>query len=75
MLGLALQIIACAVTLIATWQIGNKRVSGPALNVVAALCFTVVNVYAGLWLCAAFSATMATMNARNVMRWREERGA
>lgn len=75
MLGLALQIIACATTLAAAWLIGNKRVSGPALNVVAALCFVAVNAYAELWLCAAFSAAMGIVNARNFMRWRRERGA
>lgn len=70
--GLVLQIIACGTTLAATWLIGSKRASGPALNIVAALCFAVVNAYAGLWLCSAFSATMAAMNLRNFIRWRKE---
>ena len=70
--SLTLQIIACGTTLAATWMIGNKHVSGPALNVAAALCFAVVNAYAELWLCAVFSATMAAMNARNFFRWYRE---
>lgn len=73
--SLVLQIIACGTTLAATWMIGNKHVSGPALNVAAALCFAVVNAYAELWLCAAFSATMAMMNARNFIRWCKEETA
>ncbi len=72
-LGLMLQVIACGTTLASTWLTGNKRTSGPALNIAAALCFAAVNAYAGLWLCSAFSATMAAMNARNFIRWcREE---
>lgn len=70
--GLILQIVACGVTLAATWLTGSKRTSGPALNIAAALCFAVVNVWAGLWLCAAFSATMAVVNARNVLKWYRE---
>jgi rare lipoprotein A (peptidoglycan hydrolase) len=69
---LMLQIVACAVTLLAVWLMGNKHVAGPALNVAAALCFAVVNAYADLWICAAFSATMAAVNARNYIRWRRD---
>lgn len=67
--GLILQIIACGTTLAATWLVGNKSTSGPALNIAAALCFAVVNAWAGLYLCAVFSATMAAMNARNWIKW------
>jgi hypothetical protein len=70
--SLILQIVACGITLAATWMTGNKHVSGPALNIAAALCFAVVNAYADLWLCAVFSATMALMNARNLIRWQKE---
>lgn len=70
--GLILQIIACGTTLAATWLTGNKRTSGPALNIAAAMCFAVVNAWAGLWLCSAFSATMAAMNARNFIRWKRD---
>jgi uncharacterized protein (TIGR02594 family) len=69
---LALQIVACAVTLLAVWLIGNKHVSGPALNAVAALCFAVLNASADLWICAAFSAAMAAVNVRNFFRWRRD---
>jgi hypothetical protein len=68
-LELMLQVIACGTTLAATYLIGNKHVAGPALSVMAALSFAVVNAYAGLWLCAGFSATMALMNARNFICW------
>jgi hypothetical protein len=71
--GLILQIVACSVTLAAAWLIGNKHVSGLALNIVAALCFAAVNAWAELWLCAAFSATMGLVNARNLIRWMRER--
>lgn len=70
--GLILQIVACSVTLAATWLVGNKHASGPALSVVAALCFAAVNAWADLWLCAAFSATMGVVNARNFIRWMRE---
>lgn len=70
--GLVLQIIACGTTLAATWLVGNKHASGPALNIAAAICFAVVNGWAGLWLCAIFSATMAAMNARNFIMWKRE---
>lgn len=73
--ALALQLVACSVTLAAGWLTGNKRASGPALNVLAALCFVAVNAYADLWLCAAFSATMGALNARNFIRWRKEESA
>lgn len=72
--GLILQIVACGTTLAATWLIGNKRPAGPALNILAALCFAAVNAWAELWLCAVFSATMGAINGRNFLRWlREER--
>lgn len=70
--GVFLQVVACGTTLAATWLVGNKRAAGPALSVAAALCFALVNAYAGLWLCSAFSATMAVMNARNFFRWRRD---
>jgi hypothetical protein len=73
--GIILQIVACGTTLAATWMVGNKHVSGPALNIAAALCFAAVNAYTDLWLCAVFSATMAIMNARNFFRWRREETA
>lgn len=69
---LALQIVACAVTMLAVWLIGNKHVSGPALNAVAALLFAVLNASADLWVCAAFSAAMAAVNVRNFFRWRRD---
>lgn len=72
-LSLPLQIVACAVTIVATWLTGNKSVAGPALNIAAALCFATVNAYADLWLCAAFSVGMAAMNTRNYLRWRGEK--
>lgn len=71
-IGLILQVVACGVTLAAAWFTGNKSTSGPALNIAAALCFAIVNAWAGLYLCAAFSATMAAMNARNFIKWRRE---
>lgn len=71
-IGLILQIIACGTTLAAAWLIGNKHASGPALNIVAALCFALVNAWADLWLCAAFSAAMGVVNARNFIRWMRE---
>lgn len=71
-MGIILQIVACATTLAATWLVGNKHVAGPALNIAAALCFAAVNAWAELWLCSAFSATMAVMNARNYFRWKRE---
>lgn len=70
--GLVLQVVACGTTLAATWMIGNKHVSGPALNIAAALCFAVVNTWAELYLLAVFSTSMAAMNARNFIRWRRE---
>lgn len=70
--GLILQIVACGTTLAATWLTGNKATLGPALNIAAALCFAAVNAWAGLYLCAVFSATMAAMNARNFMKWQKE---
>lgn len=69
---LALQITACAVALLAIYLIGNKHVSGPALNAVAALCFALLNACADLWICAAFSAAMAAVNVRNFIRWRRD---
>jgi hypothetical protein len=71
-ISIIFQVLACGVTLAATWLTGNKRVSGPALSIAAAACFAVVNAYADLWLCAAFSATMALVNARNFFRWKKE---
>lgn len=70
---LALQLIACGFTAAATWLIGNKSTSGPWCNIVAALLFALVNLTAGLWVCAAFSAAMAALNTRNYLRWRLEK--
>lgn len=69
---LTLQLIACGFTAAATWLIGNKSMSGPWCNIVAALLFVLVNLSAGLWVCAAFSASMAALNARNYLRWQRE---
>jgi hypothetical protein len=71
--SLIIQTVAIVTTFAATWLTGNKSTLGPALSIAAAACFAVVNAYADLWLCAAFSATMAVVNTRNYIRWcREE---
>lgn len=71
-INISLQIIACGTTFAATWLTGNKSTVGPALSVAAAFLFATVNIYADLWLCAAFSAFMGCVNARNYLRWRRE---
>jgi hypothetical protein len=71
-LGISLQVVACATTLYAMWMMGNKKTIGPAFGIVSDICFFAVNVYAGLWLCAGFCATLTVIHARNYMKWRKE---
>jgi hypothetical protein len=70
--SLVLQGVACATTFSAMWLMGNKKTIGPALGVLSDIFFFAVNVYAGLWLCAAFCATLTVVHVRNFLKWRRE---
>jgi len=67
----ALQLAACGASFAGTWLTGNKQTIGPALSVVSAFLFAAVNLYADLLLCAAFSAFMGCVSARNYILWRK----
>lgn len=70
--SLALQLFASVVTLWGIWEMGNKRLRGPALALVSDLAFLVLDIYAHLWGLLPFCAVLFVFHIRNLIKWRRD---
>lgn len=68
--SVGLQVIAVGLTMVGSWNMGNKHPRGPAICVFAASAFVVLNIYTGLYIVSALSAASALMHLRNFIKWK-----
>ena len=70
--SLTLQAVASVVTLWAIWEMGNKRLRGPALSLASDAAFLTLNIYQQLWVLLPFCLLLLCIHIRNFRKWRTD---
>jgi hypothetical protein len=66
------QLTASALTLTASYQYGNKSVSGPWLGIASQVPWNIIMIHGGLWGLIPVNTAMLVIHVRNLIKWRKE---
>lgn len=69
------QLAASAVTIWSMWQMGNRRLSGPAWGLFGQLVWLVMMITSEAWGLLPVNAAMWFVHARNLRKWMREGSA
>ena len=73
-ISLALQVIASVVTMISTWKMGDKDISGPKWGIFSQVFWWGLMWYASLWGLLIINVAMMYIHIRNLILWSKEEG-
>lgn len=71
--NLALQFVAAGILLVGLWQMGNRKLIGPALATIAEVLWVVAFVPNEIWGGVFLSVVLTIFQGRNFVKWYAER--
>jgi hypothetical protein len=72
MIDFTVQFLATVLLLAGLWLMGNKKLAGVAMVVVAEIFTTAVGIMYGTWSIIVIGICLTIVQGRNFIKWRKE---